>query len=255
VRIPLYQVDAFTSEVFRGNPAAVCPLESWLPDATLQAIAAENNLSETAFFVREGGAYRLRWFTPKIEVELCGHATLASGFVLLKSDGEVKFLTRSGPLAVRRAGEVLTMDLPALPAAKAQAPAALMEGLGITPRETLRATNWLAVLDEERAVREIEPDFPILALLHPHGVIVTAPSASSDFVSRYFGPSFGIDEDPVTGSAHCTLVPYWSKRLGKKKLRAQQVSKRGGELMCEDLGARVALSGRCVLYLEGEIRI
>jgi predicted PhzF superfamily epimerase YddE/YHI9 len=252
VRVPLYQVDAFTAELFRGNPAAVCPLEFWPPDAMLQAIAAENNLSETAFFVREGDAYRLRWFTPKIEVELCGHATLASGFVLLESDGEVRFATRSGILKVRRDGEVLTMDLPALPALPMAAPPALA---ALKPRETLRASNWLAVFDREDEVRDLTPDFAKLATLHPYGVIVTARGDDADFVSRYFGPSFGIDEDPVTGSAHCTLTPYWSKRLGKTRLAAHQVSRRGGELMCEDLGARVALSGRCVLYLAGEIRI
>jgi PhzF family phenazine biosynthesis protein len=255
MRIPLYQVDAFASEVFRGNPAAVCPLESWLPDATLQAIAAENNLSETAFFVREGEAYRLRWFTPTVEVELCGHATLASGFVLLRQDGTVKFLTRSGPLAVRRDGDLLTLDLPALPASAMEPPAALIKGLGVAPRETLRATNWLAVLDGEETVRALTPDFASLARLHPYGVIVTAPGDAADFVSRYFGPSFGIPEDPVTGSAHCTLVPYWSARLGKKKLDARQLSARGGTLACEDLGARVALTGRCALYLEGSITV
>jgi predicted PhzF superfamily epimerase YddE/YHI9 len=255
VRIPLYQVDAFASAVFRGNPAAVCPLEAWLPDATLQAIAAENNLPETAFFVREGEAYRLRWFTPTVEVELCGHATLASGYVLLTEPGEVRFVTRSGPLAVRRVGEALTLDLPALPAHTMPAPPALAEGLGVVPRETRRASNWLAVLDDEESVRALKPDFARLATLHPHGVIATAPGRAVDFVSRFFGPSFGIPEDPVTGSAHCTLAPYWSARLGKKKLVARQLSARGGELTCEDRGARVALGGRCVLYLEGEIRI
>jgi predicted PhzF superfamily epimerase YddE/YHI9 len=252
VKVPLYQVDAFTSQLFRGNPAAVCPLESWLPDSTLQAIAAENNLSETAFLVREGDAYRLRWFTPKLEVDLCGHATLAAGFVLLKAAGEVSFLTRSGTLRVRREGNLLTMNLPALPAMPMPAPDVLA---ALGPRETLRATNWLAVFDREDEVRNLAPDFGKLATLHPYGVIVTAPGREVDFVSRYFVPSFGVNEDPVTGSAHCTLVPYWSRRLGKKKLHAHQVSHRGGELACEDLGARVALSGRCVLYLEGEIRI
>jgi PhzF family phenazine biosynthesis protein len=254
-RLPIYQVDAFASEIFRGNPAAICPLESWLPDATMQAIAAENNLSETAFFVREGEAYRLRWFTPTVEVELCGHATLASGFVLLKESGAVKFLTRAGALSVRRDGDLLTLDLPALPPSPMDAPPALAKGLGVVPRETLRATNWLAVLDDEASVRALKPDFATLATLHPHGVIVTAPGKAVDFVSRFFGPSFGIPEDPVTGSAHCTLTPYWSKRLAKKKLSAHQVSARGGELVCEDLGARVALTGRCALYLEGTITI
>ena len=233
----------------------MCPLEAWLPDATLQAIAAENNLPETAFYVREGEAYRLRWFTPTVEVELCGHATLASGFVLLKQPGEVRFLTRSGTLAVRRDGDLLTLDLPALPAQPMEAPPALAAGLGVVPREILRAPNWLAVLEDQAAVRAVKPDFARLVTLHPFGVIVTAPGREVDFVSRFFGPSFGIPEDPVTGSAHCTLAPYWSARLGKKTLTARQLSARGGELVCEDRGARVALTGRCVLYLEGEIRI
>jgi len=255
VRIPLYQVDAFASSVFRGNPAAICPLESWLPDATLQAIAAENNLPETAFFVREGDGYRLRWFTPTVEVELCGHATLASGFVVLEADGAVTFATRSGALIVTRRGDALTLDLPALPALPMAPPPTLIEGLGIAPRETLRASNWLCLLDDEAAVRAVKPDFATLATLHPHGVIVTARGNTVDFVSRFFGPSFGIPEDPVTGSAHCTLTPYWSARLGKKTLAAQQVSARGGELTCEDRGARVALTGHCALYLKGEIRV
>ena len=255
MRIPLYQVDAFASSVFRGNPAAICPLKSWLPDATLQAIAAENNLPETAFFVREGDGYRLRWFTPTVEVELCGHATLASGFVVLEADGAVTFATRSGALIVTRRGDALTLDLPALPALPMAPPPALIEGLGIAPRETLRASNWLCLLDDEAAVRAVKPDFATLATLHPHGVIVTARGNTVDFVSRFFGPSFGIPEDPVTGSAHCTLTPYWSARLGKKTLAAQQVSARGGELTCEDRGARVALTGHCALYLKGEIRV
>jgi predicted PhzF superfamily epimerase YddE/YHI9 len=252
VKLPLYQVDAFASAPFRGNPAAVCLLDEWLPDATMQAIAAENNLSETAFLVREGDGYRLRWFTPRIEVELCGHATLASGFVLLDGDGEIAFHTRSGTLKVRRDGDALTMDLPALPATPMAPPSALA---ALAPRETFRATNWLAVFDREAQVRALVPDFAALATLDPYGVIVTAPGTQVDFVSRYFGPSFGVNEDPVTGSAHCTLVPYWSSRLGKTKLLAHQVSQRGGELICEDRGPRVALTGRCVLYLRGEIRI
>ena len=256
MRIPIYQVDAFTSEVFRGNPAAVCLLEAWLPDATMQAIAAENNLAETAFFVREGDIYRLRWFTPTVEVDLCGHATLASASVLLRQPGEVKFSTRSGMLAVRRDGDgLLTMDFPALPASPMDAPPSLAKGLGVVPRETLRAKNWLAVLESEDAVRNLTPDFASLATLHPFGTIVTAPGREVDFVSRFFGPSFGIPEDQVTGSAHCTLTPYWAARLGKKKLRARQVSKRVGELICEDKGERVALSGRCALYLEGTISV
>jgi len=260
MRIPIFQVDAFASEVFRGNPAALCPLPRWLDDSTMQAIAAENNLPETAFFVREGDGYRLRWFTPTVEVELCGHATLAAGWLLLErletTRVAVAFATRSGVLEVRRAdGGSLALDLPALPASPMAAPPALAEGLGAAPRETLRATNWLAVLDDESAVRAVKPDFATLATLHPYGVIVTAPGDGCDFVSRFFGPSFGIPEDPVTGSAHCTLTPFWAARLGKRQLRARQVSRRGGELSCEDRGDRVRLAGRCALYLEGEIAL
>jgi PhzF family phenazine biosynthesis protein len=260
MRIPIFQVDAFASEVFRGNPAALCPLDRWLDDSTMQSIAAENNLPETAFFVREGEGYRLRWFTPTVEVELCGHATLAAGWLVLgrleTGRAAVAFATRSGTLEVRRADDgSVELDLPALPATAMAAPPALAQGLGVAPRETLRAANWLAVLEDEDQVRRVTPDFATLATLHPYGVIVTAAGRGCDFVSRFFGPSFGIPEDPVTGSAHCTLTPFWAARLGKRLLRARQVSKRGGELACEDRGDRVRLGGRCALYLEGEIAL
>lgn len=258
MRIPIYQVDAFTSRVFSGNPAAVCPLDDWLDDARLQAIAAENNLSETAYFVRRGGVYELRWFTPVSEVEMCGHATLASAYVLFERRGHpgdaITFETRKrGTLTVRRHGDLFKMDFPAWSLEPMDPPDALLRGLGARPVEVYGTDDWLAVYSTEKEVRALKPDLGALASLHRRGVIVTAPGAASDFVSRCFFPSYGIPEDPVTGSAHCALTPYWSRRLGKKTLHALQVSKRGGELFCEDRGDRVAIAGRVAPYLEGTI--
>lgn len=263
-RIPIYQVDAFTAELFAGNPAAICPLDSWLDDLTLQAIAAENNLAETAYFVAggaDGADFALRWFTPTAEVDLCGHATLASAFVIFNRLGlaaqTVSFSSRSGLLTVTRAGDALALDFPALPAAPCNAPAALAEGLGAAPQETLVGSNYLAVFDSEADVKALAPDMAVLATLHPHGVIATAPGTNDgiDFVSRFFAPSFGIPEDPVTGSAHCTLVPYWSERLERDHLVARQISPRGGELICDARGDRVGLAGKAVLFLEGTITV
>ena len=257
MKIPLFQVDAFTAELFKGNPAAVCPLPEWLPDPLLQSIAAENNLSETAFFVRRGSRYELRWFTPAVEVDLCGHATLASAFVIFQRQEpdaeEAVFDTRSGELRVRRQGELLAMDFPARPPSPCAEPPGLAEALGASPREVWRSRDLLAVFDSEAAVRELAPKFDLLRRLDTFAVIVTAPGEQVDFVSRFFAPRAGVDEDPVTGSAHCTLVPYWAGRLAKSELHARQVSHRGGELWCEDHGARVTIKGRCVLYLEGHI--
>jgi predicted PhzF superfamily epimerase YddE/YHI9 len=257
--LPIYQVDAFASGVFRGNPAAVCPLESWLADGVMQAIAAENNLSETAFFVPARDGYDLRWFTPTLEVDLCGHATLASAHIVFDRLDEaartVRFHTRSGALEVARGGDLLVLDFPALPAEPCEPPAALLEGLGARPREVRRATNYLAVFDTEDAVRALAPDMARLLRLAPHAVIATAPGADVDFVSRFFAPAHGVPEDPVTGSAHCTLTPYWAGRLGKERLHARQVSARGGDLWCTDRGARVAIAGRAVLYMEGTIYV
>lgn len=266
--IPIYQLDAFTDRLFAGNPAAVCPLERWLDDAVLQAIAAENNLAETAFFVPQDDGYRLRWFTPKNEVDLCGHATLASAAVvfgrLRPEAGSVAFSTRSGPLTVTREGDLLALDFPAIPAEpSAMPPPALIEGLGQTPTATLVASNYMAVFAAPGEVASLEPDMAALAQLHPAGVIVTAPGgnaagagdAAPDFVSRFFAPSHGIPEDSVTGSAHCTLVPYWSARLGRTRLLAHQISARGGTLFCEDRGDRVRIAGRVVPYLEGTITV
>ena len=259
MRLPIFEVDAFTSQVFRGNPAAVCPLPSWLDDATLQAIAAENNLAETAFVVGGDGAYEIRWMTPKTEVDLCGHATLASAFVLFaegeKERDEVVFRSKSGELRVRRDGDLLTLDFPSRPPKTVTATDDLLEGLGRPPGEVWAARDYLAVYEREEDVRALAPDFARLARVDRFAVIVTAPGTKVDFVSRFFAPKQGIAEDPVTGSAHCTLVPYWAKRLGKKRLHAHQVSARGGELFCEDRGERVAISGHAVRYLQGTIEI
>jgi PhzF family phenazine biosynthesis protein len=268
MKLPIYQVDAFTGAVFAGNPAAVCPLERWLPEPTMRAIAAENNLSETAFLVGSGTpsgypqrppGYDIRWFTPAAEVDLCGHATLASAFVVFHwldpGRTSVTFHSRSGPLVVERGGDLLTMGFPSRSAAPCEAPAGLAAALGGAPAEVLASRDLLAVFPSEEEVRALRPDFAAIARLHPHAVCVTAPGRDCDFVSRFFAPAVGVPEDPVTGSAHCTLIPYWSARLGKRTLHARQVSKRGGELFCEDLGDRVIIAGRAAPYLEGTIEI
>jgi len=260
MRLPIYQVDAFAPRVFGGNPAAIVPLETWLPDAVMQSIAAENNLAETAYLVPAEGAWGLRWFTPTVEVDLCGHATLASAWVvfehLRRGSTEIGFDTRSGRLTVRREGELLVMDFPARAPARIATPASLAEGLGATPREVWAARDMMAVFDRAQQVRALKPDMVALERLDTFAIIATAPGdGDCDFVSRFFARRQGIPEDPVTGSAHCTLTPYWSSRLGRKELRAQQVSPRGGELICRDQGERVAIAGRAVPYLEGIITI
>ena len=263
--IPIYQIDAFASELFRGNPAAVCPLETWIPDPLLQAIAAENNLSETAFFVPEEGGYELRWFTPTCEVELCGHATLASAYVLfeeLGSAGEaVRFRTRHrGIVSVSKRGERLVLDFPANEAQAVEDPEArakVARALGAEPEELLCTVDtYLAVYGDRGAVAAMKPQMADLLALgsHPY-VIVTAPGSEEDFVSRFFAPAAGVPEDPVTGSAHCVSVPYWAKRLGKKDLLARQISTRGGELHCSLEGTRVEIAGQAVRYLKGTIRV
>ena len=263
VPLPIFHVNAFTDRPFSGNPAAVCPLRAWLDDGTLQAVATENNLSETAFFVGEGEAYRLRWFTPRCEVNLCGHATLASAFVLLTiyelQQGALNFLTRSGLLTVRRQGELLAMDFPKLtPWACPSPPKDLIVGLGAR-EDRIKVLqikdNYFVVYDSEDEVRLVRPDLEKLKKLHPAGVAVTAPGNEADFVSRYFAPSYGIPEDPVTGSTHCSLTPYWAERLGKSTLRAMQVSQRGGELWCELTSNRVLIKGKAVLTLRGSLLI
>ena len=267
MNIPIYQVDAFAGRVFSGNPAAVCPLEGWLPEQTLQAIAAENNLSETAFLVPAGEDYELRWFTPRIEVDLCGHATLAAGFVVLTlfntDRASVRFHTRSGPLTVTREERLFALDLPARPAQPAQISQALIAALGGRPSEVWAGAYYLAIYGTAEEVAALTPDLGALKSMDKIGMIATAPghamtgawTGACDFVSRFFAPRAGIDEDPVTGSAHCMLVPYWARRLGKRRLVARQISARGGLLMCEDQGERVKIAGEAALYLEGQIRV
>ena len=263
MELKLYQVDAFTERTFGGNPAAVVPLEEWLPDATMQAIALENNLSETAFFVpRGGGGFDLRWFTPLIEADLCGHATLGTAWVLFNRLGHdrnsVTFHTRSGPLAVVRDGDRLVMNFPAQPPALIESAAGIGDvagALGVEPEALLAAPYALAVLDSEATVRAVRPDFRRIAALDLPELIVTAPGTDCDFVSRFFAPTAGIDEDPVTGSAHCILVPYWAERLGKPEVFARQVSARGGEIWCALQGDRVSIAGHVAPYLEGTIAV
>lgn len=260
--IPIYQVDAFANRPFAGNPAAVCPLETWLPDETLLAIAAENNLSETAFFVRQGNAFDLRWFTPTVEVELCGHATLASGFVVLEriepTWSQVSFRTRSGELVVKRAAGKWSLELPARPPLPTIVTGDLVEALGERPTFALQARDLVAVYDNADVVRRLKPDMARIAALPTFAVAITAPGSDADadvdFVSRFFAPAKGVPEDPVTGSLHCTLVPYWSSRLGRTRMRARQVSARGGELECTLADDRVELTGGAVLVLEGRMR-
>jgi len=258
LKIPMYQVDAFAGRVFTGNPAAICPLETWLPDAQMQAIAAENNLAETAFFVRNGAGYKLRWFTPAVEVDLCGHATLASAFVILNdlTPGErsVSFETKSGTLTVTREGDLYSLDFPARPPEPcADVYPGLIQALGGKPETVLAARDYFAVYGSEEELRALQPDMAALMKIDRFAVIATAPGRDFDFVSRFFAPAKGVPEDPVTGSAHCSLIPYWSKRLGKKKLQAYQASPRGGELWCEDRGERVTISGKAVRFFEGSI--
>lgn len=257
--IPYYQVNAFTREWRGGNPAGVCLLESWLPDGVLQAVAAENNLSETAFVVRGPDVCGLRWFTPSVEVDLCGHATLAPAWLLFTELGwgeaPLVFKTRSGDLTAEWRENRVVLDFPSLPAVACDPPPGLAGGLGAKPREVLRARDVLAVFETEAEVRALRPDFAKLAEVDCFGVIATAPGNDVDFVSRFFGPRVGVPEDPVTGSAHCTLAPYWSPRLGRPVLRARQVSARGGEIGCEDRGGRVLLAGEAVVYSRGEISL
>ncbi len=261
--VPVFHVDAFTDSPFHGNPAAVCPLAGWLDDDTLRAVAAENNLSETAYFVPEGDAFRLRWFTPRCEVKLCGHATLASGFVLLKllepQRESVSFETRSGRLTVERQGDRFSMDFPALPPWRCEhIPDDLIHGLEASVQDISVyqiSDNYFVIFEGEEHVRALRPNLALLEKLHPAGVCVSAPGINCDFVSRYFVPSYGIPEDPVTGSTHCSLAPYWAERLHKKRLQARQVSERGGELWCECSGERVTIEGNAVLTMQGSLLI
>lgn len=252
MQLPLYIVDAFTATLFRGNPAAVCPLASWLPDSLMQTIAAENNLAETAFLVPEGAGWGLRWFTPRVEVDLCGHATLATAFVLARerpAQTEFRFHTRSGELVVTRAGELFTLDFPVRELAPLPLQGAVDAALGARVLSlTHAAGTWIAELESEAALRSLQPDLRAVQALDCRALSVTARGTDCDFVSRFFAPKVGIDEDPVTGSAHCGLVPFWARRLGKNHFVARQLSARGGELQCELRGTRVLMGGHAVLY-------
>jgi len=261
MRTPIYQIDAFTSRAFAGNPAAVMPMNRFLSDATMLAIAAENNLSETAFLIAEGGDYRLRWFTPQVEVPLCGHATLASGAVVMErlelGRNQVVFHSASGPLTVARSGAGYVMDLPARPSQEVATPLGLAEALGAVPVEVrVNEFNYMTVLENAQSVRRLSPEMAVIARMNRPGVVVTAPGDRIyDFISRYFAPATGIPEDPVTGAAHCMLAPYWAQRLGKTEVRAFQASRRGGEILCRLVNNRTELEGSCVFYLEGKVEI
>ena len=259
MNLKIFQVDAFASAVFEGNPAAVVPLSEWPDDVLLQAIAMENNLSETAFFVAEEVGFRLRWFTPEAEVDLCGHATLGAAHVLFEHldhpEDHIRFHSNSGELRVFRQGSRLCLDFPAVASKDCQTPADLVEGLGQMPQQVLAGTDYLAVFDSPEIVSALEPDFSRLAMLDLRGVIATAPDKDCDFVSRCFYPSLAVNEDPVTGSAHCQLTPYWATRLGRTDLTARQLSRRGGHLLCQLKDQRVLLHGHAVTYLEGIITL
>lgn len=258
--LPIYQVDAFTSDLFGGNPAAVCPLQRWLPQETMQNIASENNLSETAFLVPSAGGYQIRWFTPRLEVDLCGHATLASALVIFNELGhtnsEIEFYSKSGPLLVKRDQDLIVLDFPADPPQVCSPPPGLLKALDVDPLEVLKgATDYLILLENESSIIATAPNFSLLSQLEARGVIISAPGDQVDFVSRFFAPACGIDEDPVTGSAHCTLTPYWSQKLNKEVLLAHQLSPRKGVLQCTLKGDRVLLSGQAVLYMKGTITL
>jgi PhzF family phenazine biosynthesis protein len=255
----LYQIDAFTKSIFSGNPAAVCPLDEWLTDEIMQKIAAENNLAETAFYVKNGAKYEIRWFTPTVEVDLCGHATLAAAFVLFNyenlNDNLIHFHShRSGDLTVTKEGDLLSLNFPADTLKPVQLTNQIFAAFDIKPQLAFKGkTDYLFLFKNEEEIINLKPSFETILKLDARGVIVTAKGKTSDFVSRFFGPKLGINEDPVTGSAHTTLIPYWARQLNKTKLSAVQLSERKGYLECEYLGQRVAISGQAKLYLTGEI--
>lgn len=259
MKIKVYQIDAFSDKVFRGNPAAVCILNEWLDESTMQLIAAENNLAETAFVVSQDKNFAIRWFTPEVEVDLCGHATLAAAYVLYKyhhiESAQIIFNTQnSGKLKVRKAGDKLELDFPADSIKKVEAPKGLIKAMGIKPIETYKGkTDYLLIYDSLHAIETLAPDFNQLMKIDARGIIISAKGDNVDFVSRFFAPQVGVNEDPVTGSAHTTLTPYWANKLNKTVLKARQISKRKGELDCEWDGDRVKISGKAITYLIGEI--
>jgi len=257
MKIPIYQIDTFTGNLFSGNPAAVCPLEKWLDESILQSIAAENNQSETAFFVKESNAYRIKWFTPVCEVDLCGHATLASAYVYFRytnSESDIiKFLSRSGELIVTKNADLLSLNFPSKNLKSSKLSQDIIDAVNIEPIEVFKSDDYILIYDNQDQIIQLDPIMEKLKDIDLRGVIVSAPGINCDFVSRFFAPKFGINEDPVTGSAHCSLVPYWSDKLGKNTLHAIQLSKRGGELFCEMKGDRVIISGKVVEYMNGQI--
>lgn len=260
MKLPIYQIDAFTDTLFKGNPAAVCPLDTWLPDLTMQKIASENNLAETAFFVKEGDVFNIRWFTPSVEVELCGHATIASVHVLknhLNSNSNFfSFKSKSGVLTVEVKEDLYVLNFPSDKIEKVNVAQEFVEGLGAIPSESFKGkTDYLLVFDSEDQIKQFQPDWGLIAQVKARGVCVTAKGNDCDFVSRFFAPQLGINEDPVTGSAHTTLISYWSRKTGKSDFIARQVSERGGVLYCKNLGERVEIGGNAVSYLEGTITI
>ncbi|MGI8951936.1 MAG: PhzF family phenazine biosynthesis protein [Chitinophagaceae bacterium] len=256
MNLPIYQVDAFTSKLFGGNPAAVCPLEKWLPDDVMQKLAAENNLSETAFFVKQNGQYQLRWFTPEFEIDLCGHATLASAFIIfneLNYDSDTIYFTcKSGLLEVKKKNNLIELNFPARMPAETESSEILLKAFNIAPQKVLKSRDYFLLYNSEQEIKELIANFQYLNQLNTVGIIVTAKGDETDFVSRFFVPNSVIGEDPVTGSSHCSLIPYWSKLLNKNVLTAKQLSKRGGELFCENKNERVAIAGEAVLYMKGE---
>jgi PhzF family phenazine biosynthesis protein len=261
MQIPIFQVDAFTDRVFGGNTAAVCPLEHWLPDEVMQNIAVENSVAETAFFIPLDDGFDLRWFTPEIEMDLCGHATLAAAHVIAKHLKyplpSIKFQSKSGELRVTVDGVLLTLDFPSRNPEPSAIPRTILDAFQEKPVEVLKSRDYVLVYETEESIRRLKPDQTLLNQINldPGGIVVTAPGNEVDFVSRFFTPQASIFEDPVTGSAHCSLIPYWSKRLGKESLVAIQASSRGGKLFCKDAGERVLISGQAVTYLEGVITI
>lgn len=259
MELPIFQLGSFTSRLFGGNPAAVVLLKEWLEEATMQAIAAENNVAETAFVLTGGSEFGVRWFSPTMEIDLCGHATLASAHILFQNGlartSPIVFRYGGGTLKVAREGDLLSMDFPARPPEPVATDPALSAALGSKPREVQKSRDLLAVFDTQEEVEALQPDFAAIQRIDTFAVAATAPGRESDFVSRFFAPKAGVPEDPATGSSHCTLVPYWSRRLGKKRLHAIQVSPRRGEFFCEDLGPRVSIAGRVVEYLRGQITV
>lgn len=260
MQLKIYQLDAFTDKVFGGNPAAVIPLTKWLSDELMQKIAIENNLAETAFYIPAGDKFHIRWFTPTVEVDLCGHATLATAYTIFHYENYpksiIEFTSRSGILRVEKQGDFLELDFPMDKLTETETPKALIEALGVTPKKTFKGlTDYMLIFDNEAQIKAFKPDFKKMSEVDCRGVIVTAKGNEVDFVSRFFGPNSGGDEDPVTGSAHTSLAPYWAKVLGKNEFKARQISARGGELSCTLIGERVKISGKVAPYLIGEITL